>query len=294
MADGSPLAEKPAYVYAIISAVALLLAHGLAYPFGLSTIVWLSFAINWAVFVPAAILQDERFFDLVGAITNASLACLSLYSATGMSARRVLCSVLVVVWALRLGSFLFLRVLHVGEDSRFSTIKKNPARFFNVWTLQALWCWFNVMGLAILNSSSMDEVAALPLSTLDALGFAMWIGGFVLEVAADTEKSAFRADASNKGKFISTGVWSWSRHPNYAGEIMLWTGLTVICSSSFSAAGFGAHWLGLWSPCFVTFLLTKVSGIPMLEKKSDEKWGDNAEYKAYKSNTPVLFPVIYA
>jgi steroid 5-alpha reductase family enzyme len=294
MGDGSPLSEKPAHVYVIISAVALAIGHALAYPFDQATIVWLSFGINWALFVPAAILQDERFFDLVGAITNASLAAFSLYTASEMSTRRLLVTALVIIWALRLGSFLFIRVLKVGEDSRFTEIKKNPARFFNVWSLQATWCLFNVLGVIILNSASMTEVAALPFSNLDFVGLALWTAGFALEVAADTEKNAFREDPMNKGNFISTGVWSWSRHPNYAGEIMLWVGLTVICSSSFSAAGFGPQWLGLWSPCFVTLLLTKVSGIPMLEKKSDDKWGDDAAYKSYKASTPVLFPVVYA
>lgn len=289
MGDGSPIADKPAHVYVLISLVALGVAHLTAAPFGLASAVWLAFGINWCLFIPACALQDEKFFDLVGAITNISLAAFSFYNST-RSMRSQICSGLVLLWALRLGSFLFVRVHKDGKDSRFTLIKKNPFRFFNVWTLQGLWCWFNILGLAILNSDQMIEFASLPLNMVDYVGIALWTAGFALEVTADTQKTAFKDDTANNGKFISCGVWSWSRHPNYAGEITLWVGLTVICSSSFLSAGLGLHWLGLWSPCFVALLLTKVSGVPMLEDKADKKWGEDKAYKAYKEKTPVLFP----
>jgi steroid 5-alpha reductase family enzyme len=290
-ADGRKAKSPAKYIF--ITLFALGLAHLTAFPFGLSNVVWLSFAINLAAWVPSAMMQTERFYDLVGAITNTSLAAYSLMSAGSQSTRQKVCCGLILVWALRLGSFLFRRVLKDGHDSRFVEIKQNPVRFLYVWALQGLWCWFNVFCVAILNSPALADYAALPLSTVDYVGLALWVVGFGLEVAADSEKTAFRADPANKGRFISTGVWGWSRHPNYAGEITLWAGLAVVCSSSFAAAGLGPWWFGWWSPCFIALLLTKVSGLPLLEAKAEEKWGGDAAYKAYKESTPVLFPVIY-
>jgi steroid 5-alpha reductase family enzyme len=206
--DGSPFADKPAATYIGVSLIALAIAHATAYPFGINTLVWVSFTLNWIAFVPAAMLQDEKFFDLVGAICNASLSLYSLYSSSDPKAlRRVLCSVLVLVWAVRLGSFLFLRIQKDGKDSRFDKIKKNPARFFNVWTMQSLWCWFNLFCVGILSSPSMDHFASLPLGVIDFVGIAVWALGFTIEVISDTQKSAFKAAPKNKGKFIDTGVW---------------------------------------------------------------------------------------
>jgi steroid 5-alpha reductase family enzyme len=116
------------------------------------------------------------------------------------------------------------------------------------------------------------------------LGLLIWIAGFAIEVISDRQKSAFRH--RHPGRFVDTGLWAWSRHPNYFGEIVLWTGIAVIASSTLR----GWQWVTLVSPVFVLFLLTRVSGIPMLEKRADERWGDDAAYQRYKENTPVLVP----
>jgi steroid 5-alpha reductase family enzyme len=118
------------------------------------------------------------------------------------------------------------------------------------------------------------------------VGFLLWILGFGIEVIADRQKSKFRADPQNAGKFINTGLWSWSRHPNYFGEILLWIGVAVITIPVLS----GWQWLTLISPIFVAILLTRVSGIPILESLADEKWGGQAEYENYKGKTSLLIP----
>ena len=116
------------------------------------------------------------------------------------------------------------------------------------------------------------------------IGIAVWLFGFAIEVISDRQKTAFRKNPENSGKFITTGLWAWSRHPNYFGEIVLWTGIAIIALPILS----GGQWITLISPIFIFLLLTRVSGIPMLEAKADKKWGDNADYQSYKNNTPAL------
>jgi steroid 5-alpha reductase family enzyme len=103
---------------------------------------------------------------------------------------------------------------------------------------------------------------------------------------ADNQKGRFKADPANQGKFISTGLWAKSRHPNYFGEIVLWIGVLLIAVPVLE----GWQWVALLSPVFVALLLVKGSGVPLLEAKADKKWGGQPDYEAYKKNTPVLIP----
>jgi len=119
-----------------------------------------------------------------------------------------------------------------------------------------------------------------------AIGFLVWVFGFAFEVTADTQKSRFRADPNNKGKFIHTGLWAWTRHPNYFGEIVLWVGVAIIALPVLR----GWQWVTLISPVFVALLITRISGVPLLEKQADERWGGQEDYEAYKERTPVLIP----
>lgn len=114
----------------------------------------------------------------------------------------------------------------------------------------------------------------------------LWAAGFAVEVIADRQKSRFRADDAHRGRFISTGLWSRSRHPNYFGEILLWIGVAVIALPVLQ----GWQWVGLVSPVFVAVLITRVSGVPLLEAKADAKWGGQPDYEEYKRTTPVLVP----
>ena len=115
-------------------------------------------------------------------------------------------------------------------------------------------------------------------------GALVWALGFGIEAVADAQKTRFKADTANSGKFINVGLWAWSRHPNYFGEILLWIGVCIIAVPSFS----GWQWLGLLSPLFVAALIVGVSGVPLLEQRADEKWGEDPDYQRYRANTPVL------
>lgn len=244
--------------------------------------VALAFLIQWLAFIPAYIFQTEKFYDLTGSFTYLTVTLIAVIFSAGVDARAFLLAALVIVWALRLGTFLFRRIRKAGKDDRFDDIKPSFIRFLNAWTIQGLWVTFTASAALI----GITTTVRKELDLFALIGFLVWLAGFSIEVIADAQKSRFNADPANKGKFIHTGLWSRSRHPNYFGEILLWVGVLIITLPVLH----GWQWVALISPLFVAFLLTRVSGVPLLEKKADAKWGGQAEYEAYKKNTPVLVP----
>jgi steroid 5-alpha reductase family enzyme len=245
-------------------------------------LVGLVFLIQWLAYLPAYLKQTEKFYDLTGSFTYVAVITLALALSPNVDARAILLWAMVVVWALRLGSFLFRRIHKAGKDDRFDEIKPSWIRFLNAWTIQALWVTFTASAALI----AITTTTRKGLDLFALIGFLVWACGFAMEVIADAQKSRFNADPANRGKFIQSGLWSRSRHPNYFGEIMLWVGVMIIALPVLQ----GWQWVALISPIFVTLLLTRVSGIPLLEKKADQKWGGQADYEAYKKRTPVLIP----
>jgi steroid 5-alpha reductase family enzyme len=244
--------------------------------------IGLAFLIQWLAFIPAYLLRTEKFFDLTGSITYISVIAIAVFFSIGVDGRSILLSALVVIWAIRLGTFLFGRIRKAGKDDRFDEIKPSFIRFLNVWTIQGLWVAFTMSAaLVAITTTTRKE-----LDLFAILGFLVWIFGFAIEVVADYQKSRFSATPDNKGRFIQTGLWSRSRHPNYFGEIMLWVGVAIIALPVLH----GWQWIAMISPVFVTLLLTRVSGIPLLEQKADKKWGGQEDYESYKKRTPVLIP----
>lgn len=240
----------------------------------------LSFGLNWLVFVHAYFAQTERFFDLTGSITYLSVIAVSLALTTELDSRSLLLGAMVLVWAVRLGSFLFARIRRDGSDGRFDSLKPSLPRFLMTWTLQGLWVLLTVAcALAAITTAH-----PVPLGRFAALGTLVWIFGFAVEVIADREKSRFRADPNNRDRFIQSGIWAWSRHPNYFGEITLWLGVAFVAFPVLS----GWQSVTLVSPVFVYLLLTRVSGIPLLESRGKKKWGSEPEYQAYRERTPAL------
>ena len=245
--------------------------------------VALAFMIQWLAFVPAYLLQTERFYDLVGSLTFVTVAVVAVALGPSADARSYLLLAMVVVWAGRLGFYLSRRIRRAGVDARFDAIKPSFIRFFTTWTLQGLWVSLT-LGTAL---AAMTTTVRKGLEPLAFVGLAVWGLGLTVEVAADWQKSRFRADPTNRGKFIRTGLWAWSRHPNYFGEIVLWVGVTLVAVPVLH----GWQWATLISPVFVFLLITRVSGIPLLEKKADERWGGREDYERYKAHTPALIPL---
>lgn len=251
------------------------------------TCALLAFGVNWLAYVPAALFRSDRFYDTTGAITYLAViaaACAAAYDAHGQLHPATLAVAgMVAAWTIRLGSFLFTRIHAAGgTDVRFEKIKVNPPRFLVAWTLQACWVIFTASAALIIITAPEPR----PLDAFFWAGAALWVLGFVFEVVADEQKRRFKADPANQGKFITSGLWAWSQHPNYFGEITLWTGILVIALPSLS----GWSWLAVLSPLFVTLLLTKVSGINLLDAIAEKRWGDDPAWQAYVRTTPALFP----
>ena len=240
----------------------------------------LAFAINWIAFVPAAIAKTEHYYDLIGGVTYISVISVALLLSGDLDLRAMLVGGMVMIWALCLASFLFLRISKAGKDGRFDVIKQEPLRFLMAWTVQALWVLLTAAAALAIITGGVQK----PLGIIGIVGLAIWAIGMLIEVVADRQKSAFRRDPANKGAFIQSGLWAWSRHPNYFGEIMLWIGMAIVALPVLD----GWRWLTLISPVFVAFLLIRVSGIPLLEQRADERWGGEDAYEAYKRRTPVL------
>ncbi|MBL6804819.1 MAG: DUF1295 domain-containing protein [Pseudomonadales bacterium] len=240
------------------------------------------FVLHWLGFIPAYLFQTEHYFDLIGSISYVATVALAFILMPSFDARGLVVATLICVWAVRLGSFLFIRVKKAGQDRRFTQIKTKFFRFLLTWTLGGTWVFITMAsGLAAMTSQSQSPIDAFLI-----IGAAMWALGFVIEVIADRQKTKFRKDPANADKFISSGLWSISRHPNYLGEIILWIGIAVIALPVLS----GWQWVTLISPIFVSFLLLKVSGVPLLENNAESRWGDDPEFRQYKARTPSLIP----
>ncbi|MBU2675735.1 MAG: DUF1295 domain-containing protein [Gammaproteobacteria bacterium] len=242
----------------------------------------LAFVINWLAFIPAALARSEHYYDLVGGITYITVTVVAALLSSELDLRATLVAAMVMIWSMRLATFLFRRISKSGGDDRFDKIKHQPLRFFMAWTIQGLWVLLTAAAaLAVITGGARE-----PLEFVGILGIVVWAIGMLIEIIADRQKSKFKADAENKGKFINVGLWAWSRHPNYFGEIVLWTGMAIVALPVLQ----GWQWATLISPVFVAFLLIKVSGIPLLEEKADTRWGGQNDYEEYKRNAPVLIP----
>ena len=277
-----------ALINLLISLVVFFIAISIAAATGIDNVlrvVILAFLIQWVAYIPAYVFQTEKFYDLTGSLTYLSVTWYALILASGDFANANLANTVIVLlislWALRLGSFLFMRIHKDGEDKRFRTIKPSATQFFMTWTLQGL--WVSLCSMCALTAISSDT--GVVVNALFYFGLGLFVLGFSTEIVADNQKSKFRSFPENRDKFITTGLWAKSRHPNYFGEIVLWAGIAVMSFSSLE----GWQYLTLISPIFTYILLVYVSGVRMLEARADKKWGHDEDYKKYKSNTPVLW-----
>ena len=277
-----------ALINLLISLVVFLIAISIAAATGIENVlrvVILAFLIQWVAYIPAYVFQTEKFYDLTGSLTYLSVTWYALILASGDFASANVTNIVIVLlislWALRLGSFLFMRIHKDGEDKRFRTIKPSATQFFMTWTLQGL--WVSLCSMCALTAISSD--GGVVVNAMFYFGLGLFVLGFSTEIVADNQKSKFRSFPENRDKFITTGLWAKSRHPNYFGEIVLWTGIAVMSFSSLE----GWQYLTLISPIFTYILLVYVSGVRMLEARADKKWGDDEDYIKYKSETPVLW-----
>ena len=241
----------------------------------------LSVFIQILFFIPSYLLKTERLYDLVGSSTYIVVTTIAYLSVPNKSVTDTILFLFISIWGIRLGTYLFRRILRDNDDVRFEKAKKNFFWFLQYWIGQAL--WVSITSCAAVIAILKTEINSI--NNILILGVLIWVLGFTLEVIADLQKSKFKKKQNTNKTFISTGLWSKSRHPNYFGEITLWVGIYVISFSSFSDIEF----LTVISPIFVYILLTRMSGINMLEKIADERYGHLPEYIIYKEETPILF-----
>ena len=249
-------------------------------------LISLAVLIQFLIFLPSFFFQTEKFYDLTGSLTYISITSIAYFSVDNPTTIDTILYLYVIVWAGRLGIFLFRRINKDGKDVRFDKAKKQFFWFLQYWMGQAAWVVFTA-GASILAILSPVEAK---LEAVVFIGIFLWWSGFLIEVIADYQKRKFRETSNPKTKFISTGLWARSRHPNYFGEITLWVGMSVISLSSLS----GIEYLtAIVSPFFVYLLLVKLEGVPMLERIADERYGEFSDYQEYKANTPVVMMKIF-
>ena len=250
------------------------------------TAILLSFpialAVNGAFFAFAAARRTDVVTDLSYSLTFALLAVVLLFAGAAEPVQLV-ASLLVVVWAARLGIYLFRRIMRTKVDHRFDGMRDQPLRFARFWLLQAI----TVAVVMLPVSYLLDQDDPPGLGAWSIAGAAVWLAGLLIEAVADAQKAAFRAKEENRGRFVASGLWRYSRHPNYFGEILVWWGLFLYVVPALHGAAFAV----VIGPVFITLLLLFVSGIPLLEKSADEKYGSDAAYRDYKRRTSILVPL---
>ena len=273
------------HVFNILSAtIAFLLSYSIGYLTGIDSVInaiLYAFIIQWVLFIPAYLFQTEKFFDISGSFTYIFVITYTLclnYSTSGINYGNILLSSFIIIWAIRLGSFLFFRIKKDGEDKRFRSIKPSPTRFFMTWSLQGMW-------VSICSACALTGIAnGIIVNSLFYFGVFIFVLGFIVEIIADNQKTKFRKDPANKDKFIDSGLWSYSRHPNYLGEITLWLGVSIMSLSSLT----GWQLITLISPIFTYILLVYISGVRILEERGKKRWGHLDSYKDYVKKTPTL------
>ncbi|KJA26252.1 hypothetical protein HYPSUDRAFT_159182 [Hypholoma sublateritium FD-334 SS-4] len=259
-------------------------------------------ALFAAIFVPQ---QNDKFYDLGGAIGWMSSTAISLYypslkarfwdgvpgalpRLSSFAPRQILLTAAIGLWSLRLGSFLAMRAIKAGGDSRFDEIKKQPTKFTCYWMAQAT--WITLVGLPVFLCNAIPSHVQPAVGRRDYIGLGIYVGSLLFEIIADRQKSVWRKAKDNKEHeevFISSGLWSISRHPNYIGEVGIWTGIWILSTASLP---FGLVVLASLSPLSTYYLTRNVSGVPPLERAGDMKYGANPKWLAYKSSVPIFWP----
>lgn len=250
------------------------------------TAIWLSLAIalalNGAFFAVAAARRTDVVTDLSYSLTFALLAVL-LPLTGAREPVQLVASLLVVIWAVRLGTYLFRRILRMKVDHRFDGIRERPLRFARFWLLQAI----AVAVIMLPVSYLLDDDAPDGFGAWAVVGAAAFFAGLLIETVADAQKSAFRAKEENRGRFVATGLWRYSRHPNYFGELLVWWALFVYAVPFLDGAAYAV----VLGPVSITVLLLFVTGIPPLERSSLAKYEGDPAYQEYRRRTSLLVPL---
>lgn len=263
-------------------------------------------------FAIAFTLKFDKITDLMGGSNFVILSILTLSLAStapqGLGARQVLASVFMIVWGVRLSGFLLFRILRTGKDDRFDDKRDDFVKFGGFWTFQMIWVWTVSLPVTILNSPKIQayDPQRKSLGACEGVGITMWAIGFLLESVSDMQKYQFRSNPANKGKICDVGLFSWSRHPNYFGEMLLQFGIYLIALGPTAygviprgSGAAAAQVASIVGPCLLCALLLFVSGltlqeIPGAKKKYEEGAPDGEhwlQHKRWLDHTSILLPM---
>ncbi|MBN1331381.1 DUF1295 domain-containing protein [Candidatus Dojkabacteria bacterium] len=243
----------------------------------------ISFAIQITFFSLAAYFKTDKVTDLSYGLTFVFIAVLLYIFGDIQDTSRIILTLMITTWGFRLAGYLFIRIIKIKKDKRFDGIRENFWRFASFWTLQGFSIWLILLPATIfLSSQSVEE-----LKILNVLGFGIWLLGLLIETIADWQKYQFKNKPKNKDLWIQSGLWKYSRHPNYFGELLCWWGIFIYVFPILD----GLMLLGIFGPLTITTLILFVSGIPTIEKKYNEKYKNDKEYQKYKESTSILIPL---
>ncbi len=248
--------------------------------------LFISVLLNIFVFFFAYRNQTDHLTDITYSITFLTLAVFCIWRADKVGVDKYLLVTMVFLWAIRLGAYLFVRIRRMGSDSRFDEMRPVWSRYIKFWMLQAVSVWLVALPYlhALVSSTEFEN-----LHLLHWVGLIIWLSGWLIESLADYQKNKFKADPTNKGKFIKEGLYRLVQYPNYLGEMMVWIGICIFCFPYFT----GWQWLSVISPLWIITLLLFISGIPFLESSRKETYGHLEAYQDYIGRTKKVFPFVY-
>jgi steroid 5-alpha reductase family enzyme/tryptophan-rich sensory protein len=238
----------------------------------------IAMAIQFVMFIPAYFFQTDKLTDLSYGITFIILTLLFMQ----YSMPKLILAGMIILWAVRLIAYLFTRIHHMKKDARFDEMRQHLWQFMKFWILQGV-AVFIIMLSALLYFSSGDGYDP----SYNLVGVVIFALGLVIETIADYQKYQFKKDPKNSKRWMGEGLWRYSRHPNYLGEILCWVGIYVFVYPGLVGTD---KFIALASPLFIILLLLFVSGIPLLERKDAVKYRKDKKYQEYKKNTGILLP----
>ncbi len=227
--------------------------------------------------------KSDKLTDLSYGLTFIITAISALFINSSPKLPQYIVLIIIIIWGVRLSGYLFVRILKTKKDRRFDQIREKPFRFALFWLFQAVSIWIIMLtSVAILSSKTKPDNYYIFL-----IGIIASLTGLAFETIADLQKYRFKSNPKNKDKWIESGLWKYSRHPNYFGEMLVWWGLYL---ASIPFVGKYSPIFAI-SPFYISWLLIKVLGIPLLEKEHMKKYKDNPKYKSYVKRTSVLIPL---
>jgi len=214
-----------------------------------------------------------------------ALALLTSFLGGSFYVRQIVVTVMVCMWGARLAGYLFMRIIKIGNDNRFDNVRENAFKFGVWFFLQYVTIWAIALPYILLNAQTSENP---PLRANDWVGWVLFAIGLVSEAVGDHQKFVYKNNKANKDHWCDTGLWKYSRHPNYFGELCVWWGLFMSCASVIT----DYEWFTIGGPLYITVVLLFGSGIPTTEKSTDKRYWSRPEYQEYKQRTPVLIPFV--